>query len=52
MNTARHLRILAVGLFVLCGALDAANYTYPLKIDSANPRILVDRNNVPFSDGG
>ena len=47
MNTARHRHILAVGL-ILCGALDAANNTYPLKIGSANPRILVDQNNVPF----
>jgi len=49
MNTARHGHILAVGLIlILCGSLDAANYTYPLKIGSANPRILVDQNNVPF----
>lgn len=35
-NTTRYRHILAVGL-ILCGALDAANYTYPLKISSANP---------------
>lgn len=47
MYTARHWHILALGL-ILCGELGAANYTYPLKIGSANPRILVDQNNVPF----
>jgi hypothetical protein len=42
MNPARHWRILAISVY-LCGALGAANYTDPLKIGSANPRILVDR---------
>jgi len=46
MNTARHWRIF-VGLFC-CGALSAASYRYPIEISSANPRILVDQNNVPF----
>ncbi|HTS27856.1 MAG TPA: DUF4038 domain-containing protein [Bryobacteraceae bacterium] len=41
------LRRIVVSLF-LCGALHAASYRYPLKISSANPRILVDHNNVPF----
>lgn len=35
----------AFGL-LLCGAAQGA--TYPVKISSANPRILVDQNNVPF----
>jgi hypothetical protein len=47
MNPARHTHLLAVSL-ILCGALDAANYTYPLKTGSSNPRILVDQNNAPF----
>ena len=46
MNTAHHWRIF-VGLFC-CGVLSAASYRYPLEISSANPRILVDQNNVPF----
>jgi hypothetical protein len=46
-GTASHLHIFVVGLF-LGGALCAANHGYPLKISSANPRILVDQNNVPF----
>ena len=40
-------RKIVVGL-LLCWALHAASYRYPLKISSANPRILVDQNNVPF----
>jgi hypothetical protein len=47
MKTIRHWHILAVGL-ILCGALHAANYTYPLKISSTNRRILVDQKSVPF----
>ena len=47
MNPTRYWHIPAV-ILILCGSLDAANYTYPLKISSTNPRILVDQNNVPF----
>ena len=46
MNSARNWCIF-VG-FLCCGVLSAATYRYPLKISSANPRILVDQNNVPF----
>jgi len=46
-NTASHLHIFFVGLF-LGGALFAADYRYPLKISGANPRILVDQDNLPF----
>ena len=47
MNTARLLPILLVGLF-FCGAVCGVGYRYPLKISTANPRILVDQNNVRF----
>ena len=49
MNTARQLRIFVIGLF-FCGVVYGASY--PLKVSSTNPRILVDQNNVPFLDGG
>jgi Protein of unknown function (DUF4038)/Putative collagen-binding domain of a collagenase len=39
--------MLVIGLF-LCGAVYGAGYRYPLKISSADPRILVDQNNMPF----
>jgi hypothetical protein len=43
MSTARH--IIVIGLFV-CGAVYGASY--PLKVSTTNPRILVDQNNAPF----
>jgi hypothetical protein len=45
MNTARQLHIFVIGLF-FCGAVHGASY--PVKISSTNPRILVDQNNAPF----
>jgi hypothetical protein len=45
MNATRQLCIFVIGLF-LCGAVHGASY--PLKISSTNPRILVDQNNTPF----
>jgi hypothetical protein len=45
MNNARQLHIFAIGLF-FCGAVHGA--TFPVKISSTNPRILVDQNNTPF----
>ncbi len=45
MNTARQLRIFVIGRF-FCRAVFAASY--PVKISSTNPRILVDQNNAPF----
>jgi hypothetical protein len=45
MNTARQLRIFVIGLF-FCGTVYGASY--PLKISSTNPHILVDQNDVPF----
>ena len=45
MNIANHLRIIGMGL-LSCGALYGASY--PVKISSTNPRILVDQNNTPF----
>jgi hypothetical protein len=41
----RQLCITIVG-FCFCGMSFAA--TYPVKISSSNPRILVDQNNIPF----
>jgi hypothetical protein len=41
----RQLPFIAIGL-CLCGTVLAA--TYPVKISSSNPRILVDQNNIPF----
>ena len=41
----RQLCFIALG-FYLCGTVFAV--TYPLKISSSNPRILVDQNNIPF----
>jgi hypothetical protein len=46
-KAARQLCVFVLPL-CLCGALYAASYRYPVKISSANPRILVDQNNVPF----
>src|ERR1039458_781611 len=45
MNTARQLSIIVIGLF-FCGAVHGASY--PLKVSSTNPRVLVDQNNAPF----
>ncbi|MGD0745741.1 MAG: DUF4038 domain-containing protein [Verrucomicrobiota bacterium] len=45
MNIPRQLSTFVIGLF-FCGAVYGASY--PLKVSSANPRILVDQNNVPF----
>ena len=45
MNTARQLHIFVIGLF-FCGAVYGASF--PVKISSTNPRILVDQNNAPF----
>ncbi|MGD0743572.1 MAG: DUF4038 domain-containing protein [Verrucomicrobiota bacterium] len=45
MNTSHQLRLLVIGLF-LCGTVYGASY--PLKVSSTNPRILVDQNNAPF----
>ncbi len=39
------LSLIALGLF-LCDTVFAV--TYPVKISSSNPRILVDQNNIPF----
>src|SRR3974390_576365 len=44
-KTLCRLSLIAVGLF-LCDTVLAV--TYPVKISSSNPRILVDQNNVPF----
>ncbi|HUA38717.1 MAG TPA: DUF4038 domain-containing protein [Candidatus Sulfopaludibacter sp.] len=41
----RQLRFIVIGL-CLCGTVFAA--TYPVKISSSNPRLLVDQNNIPF----
>jgi len=45
MNSLRQCRLTVIGL-LLCGAAYGASY--PLKISSTNPRILVDQRNVPF----
>ncbi|MGD0743571.1 MAG: DUF4038 domain-containing protein [Verrucomicrobiota bacterium] len=45
MNTARQLGIFVIGLF-FCGAVYGTSY--PIKISSTNPRLLVDQNNAPF----
>ena len=47
MNTARPLHLLVIGL-LFCGAVFGADYRYPLKIGSTNPRLLVDQDNTPF----
>ncbi len=44
MNPLRQCRLIVIGL-LLCGAAYGASY--PLKISSTNPRILVDQRNVP-----
>ena len=41
----RRLCLIAIGLY-LGGTVFAV--TYPVKISSSNPRILVDQNNIPF----
>lgn|SRR5208283_1173361 len=51
MKMARRLHVLVIGM-LYCGTIYAVNYRYPLKISSANPRILVDQNNVPFLMAG
>ena len=43
--TMRSLSLIAVGLY-LAGTAYAV--TYPVKLSSGNPRILVDQNNIPF----
>jgi len=51
MNTARQLRIFVIGWFfcaAVYGATFPAKASYPLKINGANPRMLVDQNNAPF----
>ena len=45
MNPLRQCRLIVIGL-LLCGAAYGASY--PLKISSTNPRILVDQQQVPF----
>ncbi|HXQ81963.1 MAG TPA: DUF4038 domain-containing protein [Opitutaceae bacterium] len=45
MNDPRPLHILGIGL-LLCGAAYGASY--PVKVGSTNPRILVDQDNTPF----
>lgn len=45
MNPTRPFYILVIALS-LCGAAQGASY--PLKISSTKPRVLVDQNNVPF----
>jgi len=41
----RRLSIIIIGLF-FCGTVYGASY--PVKISSLNPRVLVDQNNAPF----
>jgi Protein of unknown function (DUF4038)/Putative collagen-binding domain of a collagenase len=45
MNAAHQLSAFVLGLFC-CGV--AYGVSYPLKVSSSNPRILVDQDNVPF----
>jgi hypothetical protein len=49
MSIARQLRIFVIGLFCW-GTVYGASF--PVKVSSTNPRILVDQNNAPFLVAG
>jgi hypothetical protein len=46
MNHKRQLWVVVLSLLLWCGTSVAA--TYPVRVSTSNPRILVDQNNVPF----